>query len=78
MLNAQTFSLQVFSIEIVKNYRAVEFHEDLKTLYRQAGAGDNPKPTVFLFDDTQIVTETFLEDVNNILTSGEVNRPASL
>lgn len=38
-------------------------------LYRQAGCAN--KPTVFLFDETQIVFETFLEDVNNILTSGE-------
>lgn len=30
------------------------------------------KPTVFLFDDSQIQQETFLESVNNILTSGEV------
>ncbi len=47
-----------------------EFREDLKGLYRQAGCAN--KPTVFLFDETQIVYETFLEDVNNILTSGEV------
>ena len=37
--------------------------EDLKTLFRQAGVAD--KPTVFLFDETQIVVETFLEDINN-------------
>ncbi len=34
-------------------------------------AGCQNKPTVFLFDETQIVQETFLEDINNILTSGE-------
>ena len=39
-------------------------------MYKQAGCAN--KPTVFLFDETQIVFETFLEDVNNILTSGEV------
>jgi hypothetical protein len=50
----------------------VEFREDLKTLFRQAGVSD--KPTVFLFDETQIVVETFLEDINNVLTSGEVGR----
>lgn len=47
-----------------------EFREDLKGLYRLAGGAN--KPTVFLFDETQIVMETFVEDVNNILTSGEV------
>ena len=62
--------LKCFSIEISKNYRDVEFREDLKLLYQQAGCQN--KPTVFLFDETQIVYETFLEDVNNILTSGEV------
>jgi dynein heavy chain len=62
--------LKCFSIEITKTYRQNEFREDLKSLYRQAGVGN--KPSVFLFDDTQIVVEGFLEDVNNILTSGEV------
>ncbi|GMH41208.1 hypothetical protein BSKO_09118 [Bryopsis sp. KO-2023] len=59
-----------FSIEIAKNYRQTEFREDLKGLYRQAGCAN--KKTVFLFDETQIVMETFVEDVNNILASGEV------
>ena len=62
--------LKCFSIEITKNYRLTEFREDLKELFRQAGVAD--KPTVFLFDETQIVVETFLEDINNVLTSGEV------
>lgn len=35
-------------------------------------AGVDNKPTVFLFSDTQIVDESFLEDINNILSSGEV------
>eukprot|EP00961_Rhodomonas_salina_P112184 1510010-Rhodomonas_salina.1 len=47
-----------------------EFHEDLKKLLMQAGAEN--KPTVFLFNDTQIITESFLEDINNILNAGEV------
>ena len=42
----------------------------MKGLYKQAGVAN--KPTVFLFDETQIVHESFLEDVNNILSSGEV------
>lgn len=59
-----------FMIEIGRNYRSNEFREDLKLLYKQAGCAN--KPTVFLFDETQIVEEVFVEYINNILTSGEV------
>ncbi|KAM6949562.1 LOW QUALITY PROTEIN: dynein axonemal heavy chain 2 [Aplochiton taeniatus] len=59
-----------FQVEVTKQYRKQEFKEDIKKLYRQAGV-DN-KPTVFLFNDTQIVDESFLEDINNVLSSGEV------
>ncbi|XP_078526452.1 dynein axonemal heavy chain 2 isoform X1 [Lissotriton helveticus] len=60
----------VFQIEVTKSYRKQEFREDIKRLYRQTGVED--KPTVFLFNDTQIVDEAFVEDINNILSSGEV------
>ncbi|XP_068615161.1 dynein axonemal heavy chain 2-like [Brachionichthys hirsutus] len=62
---------QVFQVEATKQYRKQEFREDIKMLYRLTGV-DN-KPTVFLFSDTQIVEESFLEDINNILSSGEVS-----
>ncbi|XP_056156824.1 dynein axonemal heavy chain 2 [Lampris incognitus] len=61
---------QVFQVEVTKQYRKQEFRDDIKRLYRLTGV-DN-KPTVFLFNDTQIVVESFLEDINNILSSGEV------
>lgn len=35
-------------------------------------AGVENKNSVFLFTDTQIVQEEFLEDINNILNSGDV------
>lgn len=34
-------------------------------------AGVDGEPLVFLFSDTQIVQEGFLEDINNMLNSGE-------
>lgn len=43
---------------------------DIRKLYWKAGVEN--KPTVFLFTDTQVVEESFLEDINNILSSGEV------
>ncbi|XP_066267393.1 dynein axonemal heavy chain 2-like isoform X1 [Branchiostoma lanceolatum] len=61
---------QVFQIEVTRHYRKAEFRDDLKRLYWMAGVEN--KPTVFLFVDTQVVEESFLEDINNILSSGEV------
>ena len=61
---------QLFEITITKQYRMVEFHDDMKRLYLQAGV--DGKPTTFLFNDTQIKDEGFLEDVNNVLSSGEI------
>jgi len=50
--------------------RHTEWREDLKSLYRAGGVAG--RPTAFLLDETQIKYESFLEDVNNVLTSGEV------
>jgi dynein heavy chain len=59
-----------FSIEITRGYGMNEFHEDLKTVLMTAGCQN--QPITFLFSDTQIVNEGFLEDINNILNTGEV------
>jgi len=60
----------VFSIEISKSYTTTEWREDLKTVLRKSGA--EAQLTVFLFSDTQLKEESFLEDLNNILNTGEV------
>lgn len=48
----------------------VDFKEDLKTLYFYTGV--EGKETNFLFNDTQVAEESFLEVLSNILSSGEV------
>jgi dynein heavy chain len=61
---------EIFEIAISKVYGLTEWRDDLKNLFRMAGM-DN-KETVFLFSETQIKTETFIEDINNILNTGQV------
>ena len=46
----------------------VEWREDLRRCLLQAGVKDTP--TSFVFTDAQVVMESFLEDVNNILNAG--------
>ncbi|VDO49605.1 unnamed protein product, partial [Schistosoma margrebowiei] len=70
-LAAHINDYQCYQIELCRGYDYVSFHEDLKKLYYIAGI-DN-KPTVFLMTDNQIIIEEFLEDINNILNSGEVS-----
>lgn len=55
-------------MELKRNYDTPEFHDDLRRMYMRAGV--NYEDTVFLFTDTQITKEEFLEDINNILNSG--------
>ena len=61
---------ELFKIEISKNYGITEWREDLKRVLIQTGIED--KPTTFLFTDNQIVYESFVEDINNILNGGDV------
>lgn len=62
--------MDVVQVEMSKNYTPVEWREDLKALLRRAGL--QGKETVFLFTDTQIKYESFLEDISNLLNTGEV------
>ena len=69
-LAAYLEEFELFQIEIAKGYGKNEWRDDLKKVLLMAGS--EGKDTVFLFADTQIVMESFLEDINNILNSGEV------
>ena len=56
-LSAFIQGYKLFQIEITKNYGSLEFHEDIKKLYIMAGV--ERKPTVFLFNDTQVKENSF-------------------
>ncbi|OQS06495.1 dynein heavy chain [Thraustotheca clavata] len=69
-LAAFIMDYEVKQIEIAKNYTMTEWREDMKYVLKTAGTG--ARPLVFLFSDTQIKYEAFVEDINNMLNSGEI------
>ncbi|KAL7998900.1 putative AAA+ ATPase domain, dynein heavy chain region D6 P-loop domain-containing protein [Plasmopara halstedii] len=69
-LGAFILDAKCVQVEITRGYSTNEFHEDLKKVMISAGV--DGQSTVFLFTDSQIVHESFVEDINNILNSGEV------
>ena len=69
-LASKISDFDVFQIEISKSYAVPEWRDDIKNLLRMSGG--KGKATTFLFTDTQIKKEGFLEDINNILNTGEV------
>ena len=61
---------EIMRLKLHKNYDTAEFRDDLKTIFKQSGV--KGMKTVFLLADSDIVKESFLEDINCILNSGEV------
>jgi dynein heavy chain len=64
-------AFDIFCIEISKNYDFKAWRDDMKEKLF-LGCGVDQKQTVFLFSDTQITQEVFVEDINNILNNGEI------
>lgn len=60
-----------FSIEVTKTYGIKNWREDLKKSVLKP-AGIDEKKISFLFTDTQIISNSALEDINNIINSGDV------
>ena len=59
-----------FQVEVTKQYSTQEWREDLRSVMRKAGLSN--RPIVFLFNEAQATSESFIEDINSILSNGEV------
>ena len=61
---------KVISIELTSTYSRNDWKDDLKAVLK--AAGEKGISTVFLFSDTQIKEEAMIEDLSNLLNTGEV------
>lgn len=69
-LAASIRDYEVFQIELSRNYGVADWHGDLRRVL--ALSGGRGQSTVFLLSDAQIKDESFVEDINSLLNSGEV------
>ncbi|XP_015175416.1 PREDICTED: dynein heavy chain 3, axonemal [Polistes dominula] len=60
----------LYQVEMSRTYGYSEWQDDLRKLLLRIGC--DGKPTVFLFADNQITDESFVEDINILLNTGDV------
>lgn len=62
---------EFFQIEVSNDYKLSDWKQDMKNLLKKTGL-ENTK-VVFLLNDSQIIDDNFLEDINTLLNSGDIS-----
>ncbi|XP_023606561.1 dynein heavy chain 11, axonemal, partial [Myotis lucifugus] len=69
-LAAHMCSLEVFQVTLTQGFGVQELRVDLANLFIRTGAKN--MPTVFLLTDAQVLDESFLVLINDLLASGDI------
>lgn len=71
--NLAAFALdsRFFKIRSSRNFRRDTFKEEMKALMKETGM--DGKSVTFMLNDNQLTNGLFLEDINSILNTGEIN-----
>ena len=69
-LSCLVSEVKQFGVQIQKKYTLKDFRADLFEMMFIAGTGK--KHVVFLLNEADIVHESFMEDINNLINSGEI------
>ncbi|CAG9836230.1 unnamed protein product [Diabrotica balteata] len=69
-LAGEIYGMKLFQAEITNNYSLTDWRDDIKKVCKESGG--RGKDTIFLIGEGQIKDESFLEDVDCLLNSGEV------
>lgn len=65
--------MRVSQLEVTKGFGLKQFREFMKLVYETAAfRGKDKLRTVFIFSDNEIVHESLLEDIQNMLSSGVI------
>ena len=71
-LAAYIAQYQLITIQVSSTYTHIDFREDIKSIYKLCALEN--KSVVFLLSDDQIIFSSMMEDINNILNSGEITK----
>lgn len=69
-LSAFISNCELIKLNVKKGYTYSDFRDDLKSIFKQAGI--KKKHLVFFIADKDIYEEIFLEDLDSLLTSGNI------